>query len=87
MKSARCPHCNQVYMPVPEATARRSGLQVVERYGREHMAEIGRKGGRPRRPRFSEMESAGRPHEGGVVDSSASPALARAGSNLNKTRP
>jgi len=47
---APCPHCGRMMSTgFYETNGAIGGQVVVQRYGRAYMAELGRKGGRPRR--------------------------------------
>ena len=46
----RCPCCGRMMLNgYYSDLAQQGGQAVVEKYGREHMREIGKKGGRPRK--------------------------------------
>ncbi len=54
----RCPSCNQLIGNDQASKRAAGGLAVVAKYGAAHMAEIGKRGGRPRKPRFTRKDMA-----------------------------
>lgn len=64
-----CPHCGQMMSRViaPGLPSSAGGKAVLAKYGIEHFARIGAKGGRPPRPRATDPKGnglAGRPRRG-----------------------
>ena len=63
MSTSRCPTCQQLMSTDNSARSRRSqgGLTLLADRGPAYFRELGRKGGRPRLPRYTDKEKASQP--------------------------